>query len=79
MRSVPRMTPLDIKHALERAGSSQAAIARAARKSPQLVGEVIRRTRKNSEIEIAIASKIGKTRGDVFPDTVPATLGNPLE
>lgn len=66
------MDHISIKAALERAGKLQADIARATDLSPQLVGEVIRRTRRNVKIEGAIAEAIGKPVAEVFPDTAPA-------
>lgn len=67
------MTPREIKAALVLVGVSQADIARDAGFSAQLVGEVIRRTRKNALIEQTVAKAIGKPVKKVFPLAQPAS------
>lgn len=69
------MKPIDIKHALEKKGFSQADIARATGLSPQLVGQVIRRERENDKIQTEIAGAIGMAVADVFPAKEEASAG----
>lgn len=60
------MDPHEIKAALAKAQVKQADIARAVGKSKQLVGDVIRRHRRNAEIENEVAARIGKPVRRVF-------------
>lgn len=70
------MTSREIKAALVLAGVSQSDIARDVGLSAQLVGEVIRRTRKNALIEVAVAKAIGKPLKKVFPEQPAAALAS---
>jgi lambda repressor-like predicted transcriptional regulator len=62
------MDPNEIKAALVKAGVKQADIARSVGKSKQLVGDVIRRHRRNTEIEQEVAARIGKPVKKVFAE-----------
>lgn len=60
------MDALEIKRALAGRGVTQTAIAESVGKSKQLVGDVIRRHRRNADIERAVAEAIGKPVKRVF-------------
>lgn len=56
----------EIKAELVRRGITQTEIAEAVGRSKQLVGDVIRRQRRNPDIEREIAQRIGKPVRRVF-------------
>lgn len=60
------MAPNEIKAELARKGVKQSEIARSVGKSKQMVGDVIRRFRRNADIEREVAARIGKPVKRVF-------------
>lgn len=60
------MAPDEIKAALVLKRVKQTDIARAVGRSKQLVGDVIRRARRNAEIEKEVAARLGKSVKRVF-------------
>ncbi|SPD73784.1 conserved hypothetical protein [uncultured Desulfobacterium sp.] len=61
------MDPLDIKHAIERAGSSQSEIARERGVTPAMVNRVIWNGDVSDHIRRAIARRIGRPVEDIWP------------
>lgn len=62
------MTPLEIKHALERAGNSQAKIARECGVSETMVYFVLRRERRAQHIENAVSKAINVPAEEIWPE-----------
>jgi lambda repressor-like predicted transcriptional regulator len=62
------MTPLEIKHAIERAGTNQAQIARKCGVSETMVYFVLRRERRARHIEEAIAEILDVPVEDIWPE-----------
>lgn len=62
------MDPLEIKHAIERAGSSQSDIARARGVTPAMVNRVIWNGDVSDHIRRAIARTIGRPVEEVWPE-----------
>ena len=60
------MTPDEIRKALRQRDVRQVEIARAVKKSKQLVGDVINGHRDNADIKREVAARIGKPVSRVF-------------
>lgn len=60
------MTPIDIKHALEKAGYTQVEIAEECEVSVPTVNQTIKGTTTSHRIRLCIAKKIGKPVEEVF-------------
>lgn len=70
----PSMHYADIKAALEKAGSSQADIARDLKVSKTTVFKVIRGRDSSRRVADAIAKKIGKPVSEIWPGTYPEEI-----
>lgn len=62
------MDPLEIKYAIERAGSTQTAIARQTGRSITWINRVIRHGEVSDPVRRAIARTIGKPVEEVWPE-----------
>lgn len=69
--SVAQLHPADIKAAIEKAGLTQASIAKELGVTPMAVWQVIHGRSHSRNIERRIANAIGRTPGSIWPQFYP--------